>query len=133
MGYALRVQRYRQPVRRSALLNLQPGQQLIVWNTQHGYWLRGTGIENPTCLAKQLIAVRMLNGIAIIRMFTEADQANEAWCDVIAGTITPPAMQTKEYGPRHVPLHTEREDPVLRCARMHMARQQAGRRAHRRR
>ena len=54
-------------------MNLPPGQQPLIWTAQHGYWLRGKGIEIQTCLGKHVIAVRLLNGIAVLRLFTEAD------------------------------------------------------------
>ncbi len=76
---------------------LGPGKQLIFWREQHGYWRRGTGVENETCLGKQVIAVNTLQGIEIVRLFSEADQAAEAWADVKAGTVTPPELQAKEY------------------------------------
>ncbi len=91
---------------------LPPGQQHVVWKEQYGYWLRGVGIENTTCVGKTLIAVRTLQGVAILRMFSEADQAIEAWADVKAGTVTLESIQTKEYGPRHVPAHTELPAPL---------------------
>jgi hypothetical protein len=59
----------------------------------------------------------MRSGVVVLRMFTDAYQANEAWRDVMAGTISPAEMQTREYGSRHVPLHAEHEDPVLPSAR----------------
>ena len=43
------------------------GKQLIFWREQHGYWRRGTGVENATCLGKQVIAVKTLQGIEIVR------------------------------------------------------------------
>lgn len=78
-------------------LILKPGEQPLIWAEQHGYWRRGTGVENATCLGKQVIAVNTLQGIEIVRLFTEADQAAEAWADVKAGIITPPELQAKEY------------------------------------
>lgn len=105
-----------------------PGQQQVIWTERHGYWLRGRGIENATCLGKQVIGVQTLQGIAILRMFSEADQAAEAWADVKAGMITPPAIQTKEYGSRYVPAepsapsrrgtagrHSSRGSVVVEC------------------
>jgi hypothetical protein len=83
--------------------------------------MRGNGIENQTYFGKKIIAVRTLQSVSVLRLFAGADQANEASADVKDGTITPPEMQTKEYGPRHVPSHAEQEDPVLRCTRMPMA------------
>ena len=69
----------------------------ITFTEQHGYWLRGRSHETDRHLGKALIAVRMQAGVVPVRLFTERDQADAAWREVLRGTITVPEMQARPF------------------------------------